>query len=654
MGTFKPGRSGIDSRRCRSRRVRRAIAIAVAVVSVQAYERFTTVCEAASNVTLTDGDKGSTTSFTGTSNHWSASADATLPAGSAPNASYTYEVLGSTATASLLRTPSSSATFGGLSLQIDDGADLLLKTSGTVTVNNLILNGGVVETDDVSGTILAGNITLNPGTTSYINADSGNSVTVTAPITNTSGALTINGYDSLFASNATALYSNSPNYRADNPPAGVSTGITGTVTLSASNSYTGLTTLHGGTLSLNNANALAGGGNITFTGGTLQFTGNNTNDYSTQIVNSTKSISIDTNGQNVTFAGVLASSNTGGLTKNGNGTLYLSNSGSGGEFSGGITLNAGMLNVNGIDGFGTAPGSAAVSITFAGNSTLQFATGFSAFSSFNSNRTISIPTAGVTGTIDTNGFSNMTVDQLVTGNGTLGKAGIGTLSLTVSNTYTGGTTISGGTLRANNAAALSSGNVSIASGGTLGGSGGGTGAVTVNSGGTITAGADGSTIGTLTTGAQTWSNGGIYAPKLANASIGDALVINGAVTLSSSPAVFNINPSSATTLVNGANNQLWEIADIKGGLTNYSGTTPPSSTPIPVDSSQFALTVPSSIFSGGVQPAGSSFTLELASLGGSEEGLYIAYNTAPEPGSGVFVVAGVVPMLARRRRMRSR
>ena len=78
METFESHPRGIESRRCRSRRVH-AIAFAVAVASVQAYERFTSVCEAAPNVTLTDGDKGGTTSFTGTSNHWSASCRCDAP-----------------------------------------------------------------------------------------------------------------------------------------------------------------------------------------------------------------------------------------------------------------------------------------------------------------------------------------------------------------------------------------------------------------------------------------------------------------------------------------------------------------------------------------------------------------------------------------------
>ena len=97
----------------------------------------------------------------------------------------------------------------------------------------------------------------------------------------------------------------------------------GTLILSAGNNYQGTTTISGGILSLANSAALAGGGNITFAGGTLQYSTSNSGDYSGRIVGSTGPISIDTNGVNVTFASSLASSNSGGLTKLGSGMLTL-------------------------------------------------------------------------------------------------------------------------------------------------------------------------------------------------------------------------------------------------------------------------------------------------------------------------------------------
>ncbi|MEP2777514.1 MAG: autotransporter-associated beta strand repeat-containing protein [Luteolibacter sp.] len=102
----------------------------------------------------------------------------------------------------------------------------------------------------------------------------------------------------------------------------------GTTTFSGANTYTGTTTLAAGIMRADRADiaatsgALGNGGNIAFTGGTLQFTGNSAGtDYSSRIKNSSSAIIVDTNGQDVTWTTDLALSNTGGLTKLGAGTL---------------------------------------------------------------------------------------------------------------------------------------------------------------------------------------------------------------------------------------------------------------------------------------------------------------------------------------------
>ena len=120
----------------------------------------------------------------------------------------------------------------------------------------------------------------------------------------------------------------------------------GTLKLSGANTYTGSINLNGGELIVNTAeNAgvsgpLGVGGTISFTGGALGFSVNNTFDYSSRFSTaSNQAYSIDTGGQNVTFGNGLTSSG-GSLAKSGSGTLRLANTSS---YSGLTTMSGGKL-----------------------------------------------------------------------------------------------------------------------------------------------------------------------------------------------------------------------------------------------------------------------------------------------------------------------
>lgn len=117
----------------------------------------------------------------------------------------------------------------------------------------------------------------------------------------------------------------------------------GTLTLSSTNAYTGPTQINAGTLIAGNASAL-GSGTISFGGGTFQYTAATAGqDWSGRIRNSGSSISLDTNAQNVTLAAGIDSTNVGGLTKLGTGTLTLSGTNA---YSGATTVSAGELHLS--------------------------------------------------------------------------------------------------------------------------------------------------------------------------------------------------------------------------------------------------------------------------------------------------------------------
>ena len=116
----------------------------------------------------------------------------------------------------------------------------------------------------------------------------------------------------------------------------------GTTLLTGANTYTGGTTLAAGTLSLGSSGALGSSGTLSFTGGTLQFSSANTTDYSGRFSTAdNQAYSIDTNGQNGTFAKALTSSG-GSLTKLGSGALTLTGAST---YTGDTTVQAGTLAV---------------------------------------------------------------------------------------------------------------------------------------------------------------------------------------------------------------------------------------------------------------------------------------------------------------------
>ena len=445
---------------------------------------------------------GTSTWATGTS--WSTATTGTAGTGAGPTSS------------------SDNANFNGSSFNGNTTAQLAgAQTTGTITIGNtgtttidsssstaqtLTLGSGGLVVSTGAGAVTIGNSTntlnvaLSAGQ-SWSNATA-NTVTVVNGITSTgtsgtralvlsgagTGGFTLNGVIGNGGLGGTiSLQDNS----------------SGTSTLSAANTYTGGTWLSTGTLVANvadtgsgtsaTAGALGAGGIISFRGGTLQFTSNSsgtTADYSSRIINSSNAISVNTNGQNVTFASALADSNFGGLTKSGTGTLSLN---AANNYSGTTTINASGGAVQ----LGNTLAAQNSTVSIGTTNGLTFATGITSFTigGLSGNSAEALTNNGSANVALTVGNNTLAASYggALSGGGSLIKVGSGTQTLSSTNTYTGVTTVNNGTLNITGSTGSSA--VGVA-GGYLAGTGTVNGAVTVSSTGGINL-ANGAT-GTLT------------------------------------------------------------------------------------------------------------------------------------------------------------
>jgi autotransporter-associated beta strand protein len=189
-------------------------------------------------------------------------------------------------------------------------------------------------------------------------------------------------------------------------------------TLSGAISNGGLTKAGNATLTLAGANAYGDG--TTVSAGTLQVGAGATSGSLTGNVSVANAATLAFNrSDNLTYAGVI--SGQGSLTKLGNGTLSLTGAN---VQSGGTTVSAGTLQL----GIGGIVGSLEGNVSVANGATLAF-----------------------------NRSDNVTYAGTVTGEGSLTKLGSGALTLTGSSDFSGGVTLSAGTLRIGNTAALGAG-----------------------------------------------------------------------------------------------------------------------------------------------------------------------------------------------------
>ena len=269
----------------------------------------------------------------------------TVGTGIVNNGGYLLTVAGSG------NTTISGAMIGNGSLTQSGSGTLTLSGSNTYTGATTV-NAGTLAITGSAALAGGGTVNLVGGTLNLGGAS------ITNPISFQGGNLAA-GTVTLNSGNFD-IQTGMQNYNASfTGSAGLIKSTAGTAVLSGYNTYTGTTMVTGGLIQLNvaenpgtsgplgNPSTLAN--SIILQGGGLQFTANNTYDYTTsgrlQLADASAG-TIDTNGQDVTFANALrvGTAKTGGLTKSGLGTLTLAGNNT---YTGATTINAGTLQLDG-------------------------------------------------------------------------------------------------------------------------------------------------------------------------------------------------------------------------------------------------------------------------------------------------------------------
>ena len=366
----------------------------------------------------------------------------------------------------------------------------------------------------------------------------------------------------------------------------------GTLTLAGSSTYSGTATVSGGTVALASTTPLGSGAVLidatNDANATLSTSAALTNPLIVQIgslsdggttggkvvLGADTTLQTGSNDSSTTYAGVISGS--GALEKAGSGTFTLSGNNT---FTGSTSINAGTLQLGHTSSLGTTAGSTSIasgaaldlngvsitgeSLSIAGNgissggallNSSATAAGWSGTASMGSDTTIN--TAG-----------DLTISGALSGSHSLTKIGDGTLTLSGTNTYSGGTAINAGTLKLGTSnTALGSGSAVVANGAALDLAGFNlSNGISISGSGVSSSGALLNSATTATT-----ASGAISLTGDSTITTAGDLTLSGGITDSSA----GNNAQLTFNNVTGQNGSIRLDADVTtGGLQHYEATT---------------------------------------------------------------------------------
>jgi fibronectin-binding autotransporter adhesin len=395
----------------------------------------------------------------------------------------------------------------------------------------------------------------------------------------------------------------------------------GQLILSGTNTYSGATTVAAGTLYINGGGAMSAASDYTVAAGALLSVNDTLGTVTAGSIAGAGQLRIESGSTletgatnaSTTFTGMIFDS--GSLRKVGTGTLTLTEENT---YSGGTTIAGGAVSISKESNLGNVAGA----LTLNGGVLQVTGTTLTGLT-----RAIVFGAAG--GGFDIAAAGNtFTVTQSFSGTGSLSKAGAGTLVLTNAHSYSGATTVSGGTLRAGQAGSFSANSAfTVGTGATLDLAGfdqtitsfAGAGTIALGSA-TLTAGSNNSS--TSFSGSIT-GTGGLTKAGSGTLTLTGTNTYTGATKVSGGKLVVNGSLASTVTLEGGSLGGSGTV----GGLGVGSGAT------IAPGNSIGTLTI-----SGNVSFAsGSTYQVEVNAAGQSDK--IVASGSATLTGGTVEVLA---------------